>query len=135
MQKEIRMKPTKKTCTNPGVRVALKNSTRCGITYTISQQRMQAFYARMIRPTAGIARISALSAHQWASGSPRLLLRPHLTAKINPATTPTSATAKAVSPRLKHPITSTGVAATRKNTAGASAGRTMWRKVRLIAIE
>ena len=89
----------------------------------------------MIKPTGGIARISALTTHQIASGWPRRLASRPLTAKIIPATTLTIATDSAIRPRLKHPRTSTGVDATRKNAAGARAGRRIWRRVRVIGID
>ena len=77
-------------------------------------------YARMIKPTGATARISALTTHQIASGSPRRLASRPLTAKIIPATTLTIATDSAIRPRLKQPRTSPGVEAVRKKAAGDS---------------
>ncbi len=80
----------------------------------------------------GITRISELAIQYWVDGSPRLLDRAPLKAVQTPARPLESAIRDAISPRLKHPRTWTGVAAIIRKASGRRAGRMMWFSILLI---
>jgi len=81
--------------------------------------------AMMTTATAGMARTNALITHQWECGSPRSLPFNPLIAAPRADRAPTRATEPASNPRLRHPSTSAGVAATAKKRAGTMAGSIM----------
>jgi len=74
---------------------------------------------------AGIARIRALAAHQFARGSFRL--RPCRARNVItiPVRTLVNAMITASKPRVRQPRTETGVATTAKNSSGAKEGKTI----------
>jgi len=68
--------------------------------------------------TAGMERKRALTTHQFVFGPPVLFSFSPMIVAAKPPRTPMKAIRRAMSPRVKHPRTSTGVETTRKNRAG-----------------
>jgi len=79
-------------------------------------------YAMMIMAMTGITKISVRIIHLPAFASPRtFLFAPDIAANV--AASPlTKATINASNPRVRHPSTSTGDKAIKKNNAGMIAG-------------
>jgi len=79
-------------------------------------------YAIMIRAITGITKIIELATHQIAYASPRILPLLPTIAVPNAARPLIKAMSSAISPRVRHPNTSTGVVAIIKKATGIMAG-------------
>jgi hypothetical protein len=88
--------------------------------------------ARILRATGGMDRNMALTAHQFAFGSPVLFRLIPTIAAAKALRTLIKAIRTARSPRVAHPRTSTGVEATRKKRAGRIAGTNTCKIIGLI---
>ncbi len=83
-------------------------------------------YAKIRRAIPGITKMIELATHQGECGSFRILPFAPMAAVPKAARPLIKAISRAIHPRVRHPNTSTGVAAIIRKTTGIMAGIMMW---------